>query len=587
MPYARLVSMARMLSWATVVLAGCDPSPAPLDASADALDTASDGGCTGVPGVLEGERAIRAGALLPDLAFTTEGEPTSLARFHTPCEARVIVLRSMTAWSGPSAWHAAHTARLRAEPRVTIVDLLTEGADALPAESDDLASFRARYDVPPDALAIDPEDRLAPLAFGGVRLPLVAIVDARDLRVVRLLFAPHAGETEYEVQVALAAIEGRARPPLPSKALVDGRFTEDAWDLIRGMRWAPPGEDRSNAVADDVTAAGVGATFFEDAGLSPTGVGCASCHRPDLAFTDGRPVGRGVGDVTRNTPTLFGAAHTRWPFWDGRTDSLWAQALGPMESPLEMGSSRLYVAHRVFDVHRRSYEAVFGSMPDVSDLGRFPASGLPGEPAYDAMSADDRDTVTRIAVNVSKAMAAFERTLSPPETAFDRYLEGDMEALTSTERDGLALFVETACIQCHHGPTLSDDAFHNIRMPGSVAADLGRLAALGPLLASPFRRQGVYSDDETIPDPLSGIAALPERTRGAFRTPPLRALSSTGPYGHGGTFATLREVVVHYATVRGTPSTDDRVVGALDPHVPGFENVEERVAPLTAFLETL
>jgi hypothetical protein len=271
MPYARLVSMARMLSWATVVLAGCDPSPAPLDASADALDTASDGGCTGVPGVLEGERAIRAGALLPDLAFTTEGEPTSLARFHTPCEARVIVLRSMTAWSGPSAWHAAHTARLRAEPRVTIVDLLTEGADALPAESDDLASFRARYDVPPDALAIDPEDRLAPLAFGGVRLPLVAIVDARDLRVVRLLFAPHAGETEYEVQVALAAIEGRARPPLPSKALVDGRFTEDAWDLIRGMRWAPPGEDRSNAVADDVTAAGVGATFFEDAGLSPDG----------------------------------------------------------------------------------------------------------------------------------------------------------------------------------------------------------------------------------------------------------------------------------------------------------------------------
>jgi cytochrome c peroxidase len=245
----------------------------------------------------------------------------------------------------------------------------------------------------------------------------------------------------------------------------------------------------------------------------------------------------------------------------------------------------------VFTVHRRSYEAIFGPMPALDELTggtpRFPDAGGPGDPGYDAMSEADRDAVTRVLVNVGKAIAAFERTLRPPETAFDRYLEGEMEALTPLQRDGLLRFVENGCVQCHHGPTLSDDAFHAIAMPGHEEGDTGRLEAFPSLASSPFRRHGAYSDATDAVDPLAGLASFHAGSRGAFRTPPLRAVAATAPYGHGGTFATLREVVEHYARSRSAPVTDPRVEGTLDPHVPSFEDTEEQVGAITSFLSAL
>ncbi len=330
----------------------------------------------------------------------------------------------------------------------------------------------------------------------------------------------------------------------------------------------------------------MGATFFEDGGLSPDGVSCASCHTASLGFTDGLPVAFGVAEGTRNTPTLFGAAHQRWQFWDGRADSLWSQALGPIESPLEMNGSRLYVAHRVAIVHARSYEAVFGALPDLSDETRFPSDGGPGDPRYDGMSAEDRAVIDGVFANVGKAIAAFERGLRPPETRFDRYVDGEHDALTPEERDGLRLFMQSGCAQCHHGPTLSDGAFHAIAMPGSALGDRGRLDALAPLRASTFRRDGPYSDDDDATFPLDGIDALPDGTRGAFRTPPLRALSLTAPYGHGGTFATLDEVVDHYAEVHATPP-GPAVEGTLDAHVAGFHVTPEERRAMVALLSAL
>lgn len=580
---------ARLLTSLMVLLAplgmGCEPM-APLDAGSRD-DAPPDAGCVGTPGALFGERRVAAGAGLPPLTLESAGGPVALTAYHTPCEARLIVIRSFAAWSGPSQWHAAHSASIAAEPRVDTIDVLTEDEDGLPATLDDLAAWRARYDVAPSTLAIDPEARFEVLAFGGVRLPVVALVDARDLTVRRVLFAPHAGEVEYEIASVLATMDGRPLPTLDLPPLTDGRFSVDQWALITAMRWAGPGADPSNAVADDVVAAGVGATFFEDAALSPDGVGCTSCHAPARAFTDGLPVGHGVQDVTRNTPTLFGAAHQRWMFWDGRADSLWAQALGPIESPLEMNATRLYVAHRIALVHQRSYEAVFGALPDLSDRARFPDEGGPGDAAYDGMSEEDRFLVDGILANVGKAIAAYERTLRPPESAFDRYVAGELDALTSQERDGLLRFMESSCAQCHYGPTLSDGAFHAIAMPGSAPGDRGRIDALAPLRASVFRRDGVHSDDPSAGFPFADVDALPARTLGAFRTPPLRALALTAPYGHGGTFATLAEVIDHYAEVHTTPPGDPRVEGALDPHVPGFHVTDAERDAMVAFLATL
>jgi cytochrome c peroxidase len=527
---------------------------------------------------------------LPDLAFLASEGEVRLGSFHTPCAGQVLVIRSLAAWSGPSRWHAAHTAGLRDLARVTVLDVLTADEDALPADLAALRAFSTRYDEAPAALALDPDDTFGPLAFGGIRLPLVLVVDARDLRVVRVLFAPHEGEIEHAARVALAAIDGAPPPAPPVPLRFDGRFTRDGWDLVQEMAWRPPPADPSNRVADDPAAAALGEALFADPSLSPAGVSCARCHAAERAFTDGLPVARGIAEVTRNTPTLFGAAHTRWPFWDGRADSLWAQALGPIESPDEMGSSRLFVAHRIATAYAASYEAIFGALPPLADAARFPAAGRPGEPAYDALSEADRAAVDAVFANVGKALAAFERTLRPPETAFDRYLAGDLEALTATERDGLSHFVENACVQCHFGPTLGNDAFFSIAMPGRWPPpdeDRGRLAALSALRASPFRRSGPFSDDPEATDPLAGRDAFSPSMLGAFRTPPLRALAASAPYGHAGTFGTLRDVVVHYATIRVLGTTDPRVVGVLDPHVPAFDAVESQIGPLTAWLERL
>lgn len=584
-----------------MLLGGC-PTPAPVTDDASASDastddaSASDAGCTLQPGDLPGDRMVAAGALLPNLTFDTATGTVSLVDYHVPCapRAELIVVRSVAAWSGHSLWHVAHTARLVGHPeraRVHLLDVLVEGVDALPARASDLADFAAHYDVPVDALAIDPTERFGVLAITAIRLPTVVIIDARTLRVVRLLFAPRAGEIEHAIDAALASLDGLSAPPPFTPTLTDGRFSEDQWDLIQGMAY--PGalpSDPSNAHADDPAAATLGAALFADTGLSPAAVACATCHQEAHGFSDALPVGHGVADVARNTPTIYGAAFVRWPFWDGRVDSLWAQALGPAESAREMGSSRLFIAHGVAATQRAAYEGVFGAMPDLTDAARFPAAGRPGDPAWDAMSASDQDLVTRIFTNVGKAIEAYERTIAPPHTRFDDYVAGDSSALTTMERDGLHEYVFEGCADCHFGPSMSNSAFHAIGMPGTgtdATLDVGRSGVLATLTGSPFRRQGAFSDDASAPDPLVGITTLDPSTLGAFRTPTLRGLAASGPYGHGGTFTTLRDVVRHYAQIRMTHPADPHVAGGIDEHVAGFDDIPSRVDPLTAFLMTL
>lgn len=576
-------------------LVACGGTVAPaIDAGTDGFVV--DGGCNLQPGDLPGPRTVAANALLPNLTFATATGTISLVDHHVPCApaAELIVVRSVAAWSGHSLWHVGHTARLLAHPqraRLHFIDVLVEGPDALPARTADLAEFATHYDQAPDELAIDPGETFGALGQGGSRLPAVAIIDARTLRLVRILFVPRAGQVEHAIDVTLATLD-LTTPPAPYMApLMDERFSEDEWDLIHGMTYpasSPP--DSSNAHSDDPAAAALGATLLADVGLSPAGVACASCHQPSRGFADGLAVAHGVSDGTRSTPTLLASTFARWPFWDGRVDSLWAQALGPMENPIEMASSRLFVAHRVASMHRAGYEAVFGPLVDLSDAARFPAAGAPGDAAWEAMSAADQDAIDRIFTNVGKAIEATERTLAPPHTRFDDYLAGDTSALTTTERDGLREYVIEGCADCHYGPSMSDSAFHAIGMPGAATGttlDVGRAAVLVTLMTTPFRRQGAYSDDPTSPDPLAGVSALDDAMVGAFRTPTLRSLSATAPYGHAGTFAEIRDVVQHYARIRMPHAADPHVAGTLDAHLVGFDDIASRIDPLTAFLGTL
>ena len=132
-------------------------------------------------------------------------------------------------------------------------------------------------------------------------------------------------------------------------SLLPNRWSEEEMNSLRSL-WIgslpPLPADPSNKYADDPAAAALGQKLFFDTRFSSNGqVSCASCHLTDLLFQDGTPLATGVGTTNRRTMTIIGTAYSPWQFWDGRKDSQWAQALGPMESAVEHGGNRTLYAH--------------------------------------------------------------------------------------------------------------------------------------------------------------------------------------------------------------------------------------------------
>jgi cytochrome c peroxidase len=335
-------------------------------------------------------------------------------------------------------------------------------------------------------------------------------------------------------------------------------------------------------VADDPAAAALGKALFEDAGLSPSGkVSCASCHDPTKQLSDARPRAVGAAEGTRRTPTIALAAHARWQTWDGRADTLWAQALGPLEEPTEMDGSRLFAARRVLTAHAAKYAEAFpdGPRPDLSKL---PLQGKPGQASFDGMGAEDRESVTRVFVNAGKAIAAYERTFRVTESRLDAYVTGNRDALSPLEKLGLSTLVHVGCMQCHWGPRLTDDAFHNTRAVGGAVADRGRLDGVARLQKSEFLATSAWSDDRSARD-VSGVIASPSLL-GAFKTRTLRAVAKAAPFGHAGAAEELSTVTETYGT-GGLPAGDPRAVGVAEPWVAPF-GVTSQWA-LVPFLETL
>jgi cytochrome c peroxidase len=213
--------------------------------------------------------------------------------------------------------------------------------------------------------------------------------------------------------------------------------------------------------------------------------------------------------VKRNSPTILNVAFNgidvsghvdpaQAPmFWDSRVRGLEAQALAPIESLEEMRGGREAmsggVAAAVARVARvRQYQVLFKS----------------------AFGSEEPVT----AVNLSRAIAAFERTLITPDTRFDRYLRGDRTALNQTEVRGMTAFASRGCAQCHNGPMLSDYQFHVLSVTDN---------------------------------PLLGAADPGADNQFAFRTPTLRNLAYTAPYFHSGMTVHLDEAVGFYRVIGG------------------------------------
>ena len=363
----------------------------------------------------------------------------------------------------------------------------------------------------------------------------------------------------------------------------------------------PP--DETNKVADDPAAARLGQALFFDARLSPGArLSCASCHDPARSWTDGRSLSVGAGLGRRNTLSLWNVGYNRWYFWDGRADSLWSQALKPMESPTEMAGSRLAVAWLVWTDPslRAAYTALFGAPPDVA-ARRCPKTGgpssaeAPERAAWQRLAAEDRASVNQVLVDVGKAIAAFERRLVSRRAPFDVFVEGLREgdlvkqaALSEPARRGARLFVGRGkCTVCHAGPLFTDAEFHDIGVPPSEAVpmpDIGRLAGIQELLADELGAAGPWSDDRNGPRAalVRYLAPRPE-VAGQVKTPSLRNVALSAPYMHEGQLATLRDVLRYYSTLegrRGLPAQQERILVPL-------QLGEQEMDDLIAFLESL
>lgn len=254
---------------------------------------------------------------------------------------------------------------------------------------------------------------------------------------------------------------------------------------------------------------------------------CASCHKPQHAFADDRPVSAGVGGRTgrRNAPSLLNRGYARALFWDGRAASLEEQALAPMVSATELANTYEEIVRRV------------GA--DVTYVAAFRRAFGDGEITSGRMA---------------QALASFERTLLSGGSRVDRYERmGEIGALSAAAVRGRELFHgKGRCHVCHNGPLFADGRFHNTGVSwGRAPIDRGR-------------------------NEVTGL----ERDLGAFRTPSLRDVARTGPYMHDGSIRTLAAVVAFYDRGgRRNPYIDDLLMPLR------LTSAEQR--DLVAFLEAL
>jgi cytochrome c peroxidase len=239
----------------------------------------------------------------------------------------------------------------------------------------------------------------------------------------------------------------------------------------------------------------LGAQLFNDTILSEDNtVSCASCHSLEMGGTNGLRLSVGIGGGIQqiNVPTVFNSSLNFAQFWDGRAKTLEEQVSGPIENPLEMGSTWTSVVSRVNA--NSAYSKQFAKLY---------AKGVTKE-------------------SISHALAEFERSLTTPNSAFDRYLKGDKNALNEEQIAGYQLFEELGCIRCHQGMGIGGNMFQRMGAKRNYFAD---------------------RDDLNVHDMGRFNVTGDEYDRHWFKVPSLRNIALTAPYFHDGSAATLVDAI--------------------------------------------
>lgn len=327
------------------------------------------------------------------------------------------------------------------------------------------------------------------------------------------------------VSLAIVACQP-AEPPTP------------AWELANPVQPIPESPlgvpNQLSELEDPPTPETVrlGRWLYFDTRLSADNtISCATCHKPENAFSEPTPVSTGIGGQKggRKSPTFLNAAWTLYPhfFWDGRADSLEAQALGPVENPIEMGNT---------------VDAMIQDLQGIAGYG----------PYFEAAFGSPGITPQRVA----EAIADYERTRMSGNSAYDRWKDGDQDAVSAEVKLGDELFFGKAgCNQCHLGFNFTDSLFHNLGVGWDPQAEQ---------FADPGRHAQTNEDTD----------------RGAFKTPTVRDVTKHAPYMHDGSVATLREVMELYN--RGGEANP-----YLDPKIKRLDLTEEEIDALVAMMESL
>jgi cytochrome c peroxidase len=443
-------------------------------------------------------------------------------------------------------------------------------------------------------------------------------------------------------------------------------WTDTEWAWVGSLANPPdPPDDPTDRFLWQVGAMSLGQAFYFDTQFSgvatqvdaikrtspparapvgqPIGVSCATCHDPGQGGVDTTSVpgnvsvGAGWTDV--NALPTVNAAYHQVLFWNGRADSLWSLNVVVAESPTTMNGNRLAIAHRIFDAYATDYNATFLSDPLDPRIGSdpvsFPPAGKPKAPggpdgAWEAMNPADQHAVNRILVNWAKAIEAYEYRLQSRNSLFDQFVKQgrDSDLISEAAKRGARLFVgKGSCVDCHSGPLLTDEQFHDVGVPQTglevpttsdcpqggacdcvtppppiVCADVSTLPTCAPdgarvglarLGCSKWLRTSEWSDDLndhsrewSDQSPLGYVGRpLTGDLVGQWRTPSLRDVALTAPYMHDGSLATLEDVVWHYNT-GGAAESGERV-GVPAAELKPLMLTADEMSDLVAFLETL
>ncbi|MFZ5824065.1 MAG: cytochrome-c peroxidase [Bacillota bacterium] len=280
---------------------------------------------------------------------------------------------------------------------------------------------------------------------------------------------------------------------------------------------------------------------------------CAVCHLPEKGWGDGNSMSRGYPGTKhwRNSQTVLNSAYYVKLFWAGEVTSLEAQANSAATGNVAGNADKQMAEERLRQVpeYLKRWQEVFGH-----------------EPTWDT---------------AMKAIAAFERTIVSKNVPFDKYAQGDKNAISTTAKEGLALFTGKAnCIQCHNGAFFTNQSFAAIGTPRNPELDTDAQRQI--TLRFQHYGRGMDEDEYRKADRDLGLFYVTKREedKHKFRVPTLREVSITGPYMHNGVFKTLEEVVAFYNQGGGD-------VPNKDPRIKPLNLTSKEQKALVEFLKTL